>query len=502
MRSYILSSLVLVSLMFNSCVTERTEENSFYLNQIARIQLETVKTVFFSENITENLAINVRFFDKDNRPFLTNVKVPYQIYLGDSLINGPQLDLSKRGVYKLRVMFPTRRDVTSNEIEIRVVGGEYIQALVLDFTNETRNNYAVARNTPYDFTLTVVGPDGPIQNIQEQMLRNLSLQMGSQSFNRLTGIPLEEIGLVNVRASLFGVNSNTLGINSREDVSFPIREFQLVFHVFSNGPSAPQSQLEIQVANTNLAFGAGIRSSFRKNMNAVDVNFRFKLAELDPEGRALERKGFNVVQNDRVFQNSWENDLLLLKFNNLWDPSRYINVFIEDLSSVDAAGWTYLPFLSTAAAGGLIVVSDPNTELFYAMQIALDYRIFNGEWVESYVLAHEMGHYFGLIHTFDSCDPGDYVDDTPAHANIGNSISTNNLRVGCNGQSFVSTNFMDYIYPADNFTFDQRQRVNVVFENALFMPKDFNAPDARLMPFRRGTLDTSVEPIICHFDLP
>jgi hypothetical protein len=38
-----------------------------------------------------------------------------------------------------------------------------------------------------------------------------------------------------------------------------------------------------------------------------------------------------------------------------------------------------------------------------------------------------------------------------------------------------------------------------VYENALFMPKDLNAPDARIKPFRRGQLDPSIKPIICNF---
>lgn len=500
MKNHLLIAIGIVVVLFNSCVSERLDENSFYLNQIARIQLETTKTVFFTENVKENLNLTVRFFDKDNRPFLTNVKVPYQIYLGDSLINGPELNLSRKGTYKLRVMFPTRRDVFSNEIELRVVGGEYISSLVLDFANETRNTFAVAKNTPYDFTLTVVGPDGPVPNIQEQVLRNLSLQLGTKTFGRLLGIPIDEVGMINARATLFGVNSNVLGINSREDVSFPIREFQIVFHVFSNGPSVPVNQLEIQVANTNVAFGAGVRTAFRKNMNAVNANFRFKLAELDPDGRVLTQKGYNVVQNDKNFQGATDPELYQLKFDSLWDPSRYINVFIEDLSSIGAGGYAYLPYLTSPIVDGFFPILPADTPLFYAVQIALDYRIFTGEWVESYILAHEMGHYFGLRHTFENCTTGDFVDDTPGHVISGSNISTVSLRTGCDGTSFISTNFMDYIFPIDHFTFDQRARMNAVFENALFMPKDFNAPGARLQPFRRGVLDPTIQPVICNFE--
>jgi hypothetical protein len=491
-----------VVLLFNSCVTDRESENSFYLNQINRIQLISSKTIFFAENLQEDLNLTVSFFDRDNRPFLNNIDVPYVIYLGDSVIKEPKLDLARPGKYKLRVMFPTRENTFSNEVEIEVVEGDYISELVLDFSNETRNEFTLANNGTYDFTLRAFGPNGEIPGVQEQIRRNLSLKAGNLTTNKLTGIPIEQIGLIEVQASVFGVNSNVLKINSRSDISYPIKEFQVVFHVFSNVFNPTPLQIETQINMANLAFGGGVRSSFRRNLNAVDAGFRFKLADRNPDGTPMNTKGINRIFTDKIYQDAQDPELLGLKFNSIWDPTQYINVFVEDLNSMGAAGYAYLPFLTSPVVGGLSPILTPDTELFYPIMVALDFRLFNGQYRDDNVLAHELGHYLGLYHTFQDCQTGDFCDDTPSHTLPSNpSLRFSNNRTNCLNDPFISTNFMDYINSVDNFTFDQKERMVKVYENALFMPKDLNKPDARLKPFRRGQLDPSIKPIICNFRL-
>ncbi|MCH6234693.1 M43 family zinc metalloprotease [Cognataquiflexum rubidum] len=489
-----------VLLLFNSCMTDRESENSFYLNQINRIQLISSKTIFFTENLQEDLNLTVSFFDRDNRPFLNNIDVPYVIYLGDSVIKKPKLDLARPGKYNLRVMFPTREHTFSNEVELEVVTGDYISELVLDFSTETRNEFTLANKEPYDFTLRAIGPNGEIPGVADQMLRNLNLKVGNTNATRLTNVVIDQLGLLEVQASVFGVNSNILKINSREDISYPIKEFQVVFHVFSNIYSPTTAQFENEINNANLAFGGGVRTSFRRNLNAVDTGFRFKLADKNPDGSLMETKGVNRIITDQVFQDAEDDELYILKFNSMWDPNQYINVFIEDLSSIDALGYAFLPFLTEPIVGGLVGNFPPETELFYPISITLDKKLFDGQVNLKDALSHEIGHYLGLRHTFQDCQTGDYCEDTPSHVRPSNpSIAWSNNRMNCSNAPFISTNFMDYVITWDNFTFDQKERMVKVYENALFMPKDFNAPDARLKPFMRGQLDPSIKPIICNF---
>lgn len=92
-------------------------------------------------------------------------------------------------------------------------------------------------------------------------------------------------------------------------------------------------------------------------------------------------------------------------------------------------------------------------------------------------LAHELGHYLGLIHVFSGGENGastDYCDDTPDYDRPAYEKAIYILREqrqARNGEEFTSTNIMDYaIGYRDRFTPDQRARIRHVLDYSPLIP--------------------------------
>jgi hypothetical protein len=230
----------------------------------------------------------------------------------------------------------------------------------------------------------------------------------------------------------------------------------VVVHVIRNASGSQGNisdamvQSQIDILNEDYLALAGT--------NGEDGNYaavQFELATEDPMGNPT--TGILRYNN-----NSWFNDTGNYWSTTEWDPTRYVNVYTNT-----AGGFLgYVPAIPQAGTAGTsgdrIVV---HWQAFGRNSPAVPYD-------QGRTLTHEMGHYLGLLHTFNNgCQPagncynnGDTICDTNAEQSP---------VFGCPGASTTCStpdpfhNYMDYSDDLcmTEFTPEQVNRIRCTIEN-------------------------------------
>lgn len=259
-----------------------------------------------------------------------------------------------------------------------------------------------------------------------------------------------------------------------------------------------------------------------------ETNIRFVLASVDPEGKRISPAGVRAVaMSEKSLDPSMVmNDKEGGRFHSMgWPINQYVNVFVFPFTRQGAAnqltlGISHLPLAVSSApieglaqlsvedeakikaAGGLAGFSNYN----HCVTINSDafewltwrYTFLRGNLGKN-TLAHELGHYLGLYHTFsevqggnktvilDSCEDTDHCADTPTYNRkkyednrraIIASGNTNVLEIAgllkrndCSSGRFEATNVMDYDFAhSDEFTPNQIARMRQVLYNSYTVP--------------------------------
>jgi hypothetical protein len=168
----------------------------------------------------------------------------------------------------------------------------------------------------------------------------------------------------------------------------------IAFHVVHDGKNGvfTKEQIAAVVNNINWAFR--------------DTPYTFQL------------KRFDTLKSNLLFFNCAieEGKHKKIRKRLAVDVKHYVNVYTCKLGA-DILGLSTFP-------PGYPVPGNPG--LNYLQGISLDYTAIGTEkYPNGMILAHEIGHYLGLFHTFESffnpgrekcADPGDFVDDTPTQS--------------------------------------------------------------------------------------
>ena len=242
-----------------------------------------------------------------------------------------------------------------------------------------------------------------------------------------------------------------------------VRTIPVVVHVVHN-PSNSNNPSENVSDATILAMINTLNEDFRRLNSdasqtraaflpvAADAEIEFCLASKDPGGAST--TGITrTVTSEVYYNNNTETDKMKQNSTggeDAWDPFNYLNIWICNISNYagfGTSGYAYLPTFGMHGSwrDGLV--------------IDFDIGIGGG----SRTATHEIGHYFGLKHTWGnnppSCSNDDGHADTPnaGSENYGCNFSTNTCGTP-NGDQIE--NFMSYAWCQNMYSVDQAAYMN------------------------------------------
>ncbi|MBC7861558.1 MAG: hypothetical protein IAF38_01210, partial [Bacteroidia bacterium] len=242
--------------------------------------------------------------------------------------------------------------------------------------------------------------------------------------------------------------------------SVPTYTIPVVFHIYydENSAVAPPGYLEIQRAldTLNMRFQKEnsdtslVYSGFKSIIG--DAKMEFVLARKDESGNCISGIFYNYVNNQSVFATGTSN----------LNTNKYFNIHVVNNSFGAAGTGTYpTPWSVTPAANNQVIVL--------------------ADGLFGFLLAHEAGHWLGLIHTFGNTNQtgvcgDDMVSDTPPSCG---SMICDTLQSICNFPVVENiNNYMDYSACKYMFTQGQVSRMTAILNDTTLSRREiWTAPN-------------------------
>ncbi len=211
----------------------------------------------------------------------------------------------------------------------------------------------------------------------------------------------------------------------------------------------------------------------------TDARIEFYLATQDPDGNPT--TGINRVSN-----NTWYNDGGNFKSSLRWDTNRYLNIYTN--SAGGALGYATFPSSVGSSSDGVVLLWS---------SVGRDAPE-GGRYDKGRTGTHEVGHYFGLHHTFNggcgnSYTSGDRIVDTVPEN--GPEYECVEQASACGGGNNPIHNYMDYT-PDEcmyRFTPEQVNRMRCsLFHYRTDLPTEGDINESPLVSFTYEAADLQV----------
>lgn len=250
-----------------------------------------------------------------------------------------------------------------------------------------------------------------------------------------------------IQAAIYKKSLTTYKTSSSDD----IRTIPVVVHIIhdSGSENISQAQIESQIQILNEDYGK--ITGTNGDGNGVDTKVQFCLAKIDHNGNCTN----GIVRIKSLLTNHQTYQRALLKELSFWDNDRYLNIYIVKSINGNVGGYSSFPG-GPAEEDGVVV----------------RHNLFGNIGTASSSLGrtttHELGHWFGLYHTFnngcgtDTCLDGDYVCDTPPQELP--SYNCNTLNTCSNDLPDVNDqkeNYMSYTPDACKNIFTNGQKLRI-----------------------------------------
>ncbi|MEP6749665.1 MAG: M43 family zinc metalloprotease [Bacteroidota bacterium] len=239
----------------------------------------------------------------------------------------------------------------------------------------------------------------------------------------------------------------------------------VVVHIIHNNGAENISDAQVfqGIQHLNEAYA---NSGYYDPADGVNTQIQFCMAQRDPANNATNGITRDVSSYTVMGGANYYSDDQNVKNIDRWNPLCYINIWIVKSIPTSVVGYAYLPSAHGTNVDGII----------------MEAGYFGSSYPNDVVVAHEMGHYLGLYHTFeggctnnDCTSDGDKVCDTPPDQSTAgisctssaNSCTTDVLSGFATDQNDLTQDYMDYgnFNCMKVFTQGQSDRMNWFIQN-------------------------------------